>query len=295
MPKVTKRAQAAPPSGTDSASGCVTLPAVQGWMLAGRSWRVRHGADQGLTTVVASGGGGLPSLLYRGGSSVPADLRAAGWNHIGDPGSASGYIFDCFQGHPDAKLFTATDLSGHRSNFVHPLDLVRKPAELSNNSYVAAAPGGQWLLSGEWCTMRRLLVYPTPMLNPSATTPGAGLPLAAVVNLDRCVRNVQGAVFVDDRTIVCSSDDRSPAQCGWPVPQQLFQIELDAPLDGSDRKGIVTCLGQLPGGPPGVGQAEVEGCDYDHQTGDLRVLVVPRPPIGQLLVVVYRYRRSSAG
>jgi hypothetical protein len=253
---------------------------------------MRNGADQGLTTVVASGG--ESTLLYRGGSSVPGDLRAAGWNHIGDPDWASGYTFDCFQGHPDAKLFTATDAAGHRLDFVHPLQVALQLPELSNNSYVAVAPGGQWMLSGEWCTMQRLLVFPTPILNPSATKPGAGLPLAAVVNLDRCVRNVQGAVFVDERTIVCSSDDLSPARCGWPVPQQLLQIELDAPLDGSNRDGLVTCMGQLPGGPPGVGQPDVEGCDFDRRTGDLRVLVVPRNPLGQLLVVVYRYRRSTA-
>jgi hypothetical protein len=54
-------------------------------------------------------------------------------------------------------------------------------------------------------------------------------------------------------------------------------------------------MGQLPGGLPGVGHPEVQGCDYDHRTGDLRVVVVPRTPIGQLLVVVYRYRRSSPG
>ncbi len=170
------------------------------------------------------------------------------------------------------------------------LDVIIRPSELSNNSYVAVAPGGRWMVSGEWFTMNRLLVYPTPVLNPLATEPAAGVPLAASVNLNRCVRNVQGAAFIDDRTIVCSTDDLSPGQCGWPVPQQLLQIELDAPLDGSDRKGTVTCLGEVPRGPLGVGETEVEGCDYDRQTGDFRVLVVPKIPIGELLVVIYRYR-----
>jgi hypothetical protein len=266
---------------------------VQGWTLAGSSWRIRNGADQGLTTVEGPGGGS--SLLYRGSSSVPRDLRAAGWDHIGDPDSASGYIFDCFQGHRDAKLFTVTAPSGHRSDYLHPLDPELQPAELPNNSFVAVAPGGQWMVSGEWFTMHRLLVYPTPVFNPMATVSGADLPLAAVVKLDRCVRNVQGAVFIDDRTIVCSTDDLSPTQCGWPVSQQLLQVELDAPLDGSDREGVVTCMGQLPGGPPGVGETEVEGCDYDHQTGDLRVVVVPRTPLGEILVVVYRFRRDGDG
>jgi hypothetical protein len=178
---------------------------------------------------------------------------------------------------------------------VHSLDRALQPAEQSNNSYVAVSPGGQWMLSGEWLVMQRLLVYPTPLLNPSAATPGAELPLAAVVKLDRPICNVQGAVFIDERTIICSTNDLSPAQCGWPVPQQLLQIELDAPLDGSSRQGTVTCLGQLPAGPPGVGESEVEGCDYDHQTGDLRVVVAPRNPLGELFVVVYRYRRGSPG
>ena len=47
------------------------------------------------------------------------------------------------------------------------------------------------------------------------------------------------------------------------APQQLLQIQLDAPLDGSDREGTVTYLALLPSGPPGRGQTEVEGCDYD--------------------------------
>jgi hypothetical protein len=211
---------------------------------------------------------------------------------MGDPGSASGYVFDCLQGRRDAKLFTVTDPTGRRSDFLHPLDLALQPAELSNNSYVAVAPGGDWMISGEWFTMRRILVYPTPVLNPTATGPGADLPLAAVVKLDRCVRNGQGAAFLDDRTVICSTDDLTPAECRWPVPQQLLQIELDAPLDGSDRRGTVTCLGQLPGGPPGVGATEVEGCDYDPRTGDLRVVVVPKTPLGKIVVVTYRYRRD---
>ncbi len=262
---------------------------MHGWTLTGCSWRIRNGADQGLTTVVRPGGS---SLLYRGASSIPRDLRAVGWDHIGDPDSASGHVFDCFQGHSDAKLFTATDPSGNRFDFPHRLDLDLQPAELSNNSYVAIAPSGQWLVSGEWFAMQRLLVYPTPLLNPSATAAGADLPLAAVVKLDRCVRNVQGAAFIDDRTIVCSSDDLSPSECGWPAPQQLLQVELDAPLDGSDRQGTVTFLGQVSSGPPGFGSSEVQGCDYDHQTGFLRVVVVPKNPLGQLIVVVERYRRT---
>lgn len=224
---------------------------------------------------------------------MPRDLRAAGWDHVGDPDSWSGYVFDCFQGQNDAKMFTATDRSGNRSDFLHRLDQSLDPAELSNNSYIAVAPGGSWMVSGEWFTMDRLLVFPTPLLNPLADRPGADLPLAAVVRLDRCIRNVQGAAFVADQMIVCSTNDLSPDQCGWPVPQQLLQIELDAPLDGTDRAGTVTCVGQLPSGPPGVGEAEVEGCDYDPRTGALRVVVVPKNPIGQLVVVVYEYRRNG--
>jgi hypothetical protein len=37
----------------------------------------------------------------------------------------------------------------------------------------------------------------------------------------------------------------------------------------------------------------VEGCDYDQQTGDLRVVVVPKSPLGRLIVVVYQYRRDT--
>jgi hypothetical protein len=100
-------------------------------------------------------------------------------------------------------------------------------------------------------------------------------------------------VFLDERTIVCATDDLEPTECGWPVPQQLLQIELDGPLDGADREGVVTCLGQLPAGPPGARASEVEGCDYDHRSGDLRLVVIPWAPVGWLVVVVYRYRRDG--
>ena len=64
---------------------------------------------------------GRTSLLYRGGSSVLRDLQAAGWNHVGDPDSALGYVFDCFQGHLlDAKLFTASTPHGNRFDFPSP-------------------------------------------------------------------------------------------------------------------------------------------------------------------------------
>ena len=60
----------------------------------------------------------------------------------------------------------------------HTLDTIFHalgPGEALNNSFVAISPGGQWMVSGEWGTMTRLLVHPTPGVNPS-TSPSANLP-----------------------------------------------------------------------------------------------------------------------
>ena len=76
-------ALSAPPA---SASG------VPRWTETGTAYTDTLGGGQGL----ASRADG--SLLYRGLASIPLDLRVKGWNHVGDPDIARGYVFDAYQG-----------------------------------------------------------------------------------------------------------------------------------------------------------------------------------------------------
>jgi hypothetical protein len=208
--------------------------------------------------------------------------------HIGDPDFSHGVLVDCYQGRPGAKakMFRASKVGGPKGIYVHPL--AHDIDEMMNNSFAAISPDGQWMISGEWSTMQRLLIFPTPMLNAAAAT--TDLSLAATVDLDRAVRNVQGAAFLDDTTLVCSTDD--PGTDLWPVRQQLLQIDLDRPLDGRTVGGTVTCLGPLGVQSRCQGTFEVEGVDYDDLTGDLRVVVIPPSPCKRLRVAVYTYRRA---
>src|SRR3954471_9909924 len=61
------------------------------WAETGTAYTDSLGGGEG----VASRADG--SLLYRGPASIPLDLRIQGWNHIGDPDIASGYVFDAYQ------------------------------------------------------------------------------------------------------------------------------------------------------------------------------------------------------
>jgi hypothetical protein len=145
------------------------------------------------------------------------------------------------------------------------------------------------MVSGEWDKMQRFLVFPTPVLNSSASPTELGL--AATLELDHPVRNVQGGVFVDPVTLLCSTDD--PDTALWPVARQLLQVDLTRPLDGNQVNGRVSCLGALPLESCCSGTFEVEGIDYDPTSGDLRVVVIPPPPCKWAGVTVYRYRRQG--
>lgn len=253
------------------------------WRLVDRDRRLAVDSDEGLATLRVPGR--QPRLVHRGAASVPPELLVEGrWVHIGDPDALNGVLVDCFQGESNAKdkLFVATLPDGTRRRFVHPL----APGETYHNSFVAISPDGQWMLSGEWDELTRLLVFATPVLNPSAAE---NLPLRAQLRLDHPVRDVQGAAFVDATTILCSTDDAGTDL--WPVSHQLLRVDLPHPLDGRDIEGHVTCLGSLPRESACEGRFEVEGIDYDAVTGDLRVVVTPPYPCGLAEVAVYRYRR----
>ncbi|WP_189420774.1 hypothetical protein [Streptomyces griseoviridis] len=207
---------------------------------------------------------------YTGIGTVPLPLSTRGWNHVGDPdASYDGHYIEPYQRDDGgAKMYRVQAPDGTWSEYVHTLGA----GEALNNSWAAVSPDGQWMLSGEWGTMDRLLVFPTPGVNP-ATSPSADLPQAATVRLDRPVRDVQGCDFVTATRLLCSSDD--PAGTLFGVTKPLLQVDLSAaPTGAADVTGRVTALRQLPLRSGCSGSFEAEGIDYDRRTGTLRVIVV---------------------
>ncbi|MGQ5606403.1 hypothetical protein [Streptomyces sp. EKS3.2] len=223
--------------------------------------------SQGLASVEVPAGS--PNR-YTGIGTIPLGLSARGWNHVGDPdASYDGHYVEPYQRDDgNTKMFRVQAPDGRWSEYVHTLS----PGEARNNSWSAITPDGQWMLSGEWGTMNRLLVFPTPGVNP-ATSPSANLPQAATVHLDHAVRDVQGCDFLDATTLLCSSDDPEGALFG--ITKPLLRIDLSAAPDGTaDVTGQVTALRQLPLRSGCSGSFEAEGVDYDRRTGTLRVIVV---------------------
>ncbi|MFF7972400.1 hypothetical protein [Streptomyces sp. NPDC007905] len=223
--------------------------------------------SQGLTSVEVPANS--PNR-YTGIGTIPVGLSSRGWNHVGDPdASYDGYYIEPYQRDSgNSKMFRVQAPGGAWSEYVHTLSA----GEALNNSWDAISPDGQWMLSGEWGTMNRLLVFPTPGLNPG-TSPSANLPQASTVNLDHAVRDVQGCDFSGPTTLLCSSDDPEGSLFGMTKP--LLQIDLSAAPNGtSDVTGHVTALRQLPLRSSCSGTFEAEGIDYDRRTGVLRVIVV---------------------
>lgn len=223
--------------------------------------------SQGLTSVEVPAGA---ANRYTGIGTIPAGLSGRGWNHVGDPdASYDGHYIEPYQRDSGTtKMFRVQSPSGTWSEYVHTLS----PGEALNNSWVAVSPGGQWMLAGEYGTMSRLLVFPTPGVNPG-TSPSANLPQAATVRLDHAVRDVQGCDFSGPTRLLCSSDD--PAGTLFGITKPLLQIDLSAEPNGtSDVTGHVTALRQLPLRSSCSGTFEAEGIDYDRRTGTLRVIVV---------------------
>ncbi|GGR95927.1 hypothetical protein GCM10010269_38380 [Streptomyces humidus] len=223
--------------------------------------------SQGLTSVEVPAGS---ANRYTGIGTIPLSLSVRGWNHVGDPdASYGGYYVEPYQSDSNgAKMYRVQAPGGAWSEYVHAL----APGEALNNSWVAITPDSQWMLSGEWGTMTRFLVFPTPGANAS-TSPSADLPQASTVRLDHAVRDVQGCDFTGPTTLLCSSDD--PAGTLFGITKPLLQIDLSAqPNGGSDVTGHVTALRQLPLRSSCSGAFEAEGVDYDRRSGTLRVIVV---------------------
>jgi hypothetical protein len=250
---------------TAAAAADATIGAGYGaWVLHGWTVRAADYADQGLTTVASPTG---THVVTRGDDSVSPALRAAGWQHVGDPDSYAGYLLDAYQGTSTSvsKLFLLTTPNGARYRYVHPL----VPGENYNNSFAAIAPGGRWFVSGEWGTMRRLLVFAMPSVPPGGRAERA-LPMSSVITLDRPVRDVQGCAFESATTLVCATNDRSAELFG--VAQQLLTVHLPHPVDGGPMFASVHLLGPVPGVTACQGTAEVEGIDVHR--GRLLVSVV---------------------
>ncbi|MFF8573565.1 hypothetical protein ACF06L_20365 [Streptomyces sp. NPDC015408] len=223
--------------------------------------------SQGLASVEVPAGS--PNR-YTGIGTIPLSLSTRGWNHVGDPdASYDGHYIEPYQRDDgNTKMFRVREPDGSWAEYVHTLG----PGEARNNSWSAVSPDGQWMLSGEWGTMDRLLVFPTPGVNP-ATSPSANLPQAATVRLDHAVRDVQGCDFLDATTLLCSSDDPEGTLFG--ITKPLLRIDLPAAPNGAaDVTGHVTALRQLPLRSACSGDFETEGIDYDRRTGTLRVIVV---------------------
>jgi hypothetical protein len=145
------------------------------------------------------------------------------------------------------------------------------------------------MVNGEWDTMNRFLVFPTPILNSSTPQTGGALNLGFQLNLDHPVRDIQGCTFFSSTKLLCSADD--PNTDLFPTAKQLLEIDLPNALNGSDITGHVVDLGQLPLNSICSGTFEVEGDDYDPATGDLRVLII-QPSVCEVVTDLYTFHHS---
>jgi hypothetical protein len=241
--------------------------AADTWTEAGSDRADPLTESQGLTSVEVPAGS---ANRYTGIGTIPIGVSVRGWNHVGDPdASYDGHYIEPYQADSGtAKMYRVQAPNGTWSEYVHTLS----PGEALNNSWVAVSPDGQWMLSGEWGTMTRFLVFPTPGVNAS-TSPSANLPQAATVTLDHAVRDVQGCDFLSATQLLCSSDDPAGTLFGYTKP--LLRIDLSAaPTGSANVTGHVTALRQLPLRSGCSGEFEAEGIDYDRRTGTLRVIVV---------------------
>lgn len=271
--------------GVPAVANAGTPAAPSGWTRVAHAARFTLTSNEGIATVHRPGGS---SEYVVGTLSVPPGLAARGWGHIGDPDSVRGYVFDDFQytgDEPTSKLFRVTTPGGEHYDYTHQL----VSGEAMNNSWVAVSPDAQWMVNGEWGTMTRFLVFPTPLLNSAASPSGGDLDLAAQVTLDHPVRDVQGCTFADEVTLLCAADD--PDTDLYPTSKQLLRVTLAEPLAGTDVTAHVSSLGQLPLDSACSGDFEVEGNDYDPATGLLRVLVV-QPGVCAAVTDLYTFRRA---
>ena len=259
---------------------------IAGWTTVGSYTENTLYAGEGVATV--SQLGHRPYELYRGLASVPSNLKAQGWAHIGDPDSADGYIFDAYQGPSSgkSKLFLVSTLSGQSLEYLHSL----VPGELYNNSFVAVSPDSQWMIAGEWGTMSHLQIYPTPLLNHKTSSHGGALRLAGYIKLDHKVNDIQGCDFVTSVRLLCASDDDSRTLFSNAKP--LVEVDLPTALHGRSVKGHVVDLGSIPQVSSCSGTFEAEGVDFDTSADILRVEII-QPGSCILKTTIYEYKPAG--
>jgi hypothetical protein len=267
-------------SASISGPGASTVRA--GWSLHAAATVPSAHADQGVAVLLHPGS--ASTVVTRGGSDIPAALRAAGWVHIGDPGASGAYLIDAYQGRSGAhaKMFAVTAPGGARSLLIHRLDV----GELYNNSFAAVSPDGHWLVSGEWGAMQRLLVFRLPSLTVHMRATYM-LPLATTVALSRPMRDVQGCAFDTAVTLVCASND--PSTDLYPHSRQLLAVSLSRALDGAPDDGVPSYLAAVPELSQCTGGGETEGVDITR--GILRVMIV-EPGACRAWTAEYSYSRS---
>ena len=256
---------------TVAATASASAASPGGWVSSGYSMVNSLTGGEG----VASRADG--SLLYRGLGSIPLTQRIEGWNHVGDPDIARGYVFDAYQGGDSAtsKMFAVTTPGGQLYEYTHPLD----SGEELNNSFATVSPDAQWLVAGEWGDESRLQVFPAPLLNPSTPATGGTLAQAGQISLDRTVNNVQGCDFVSDTRLVCTTDDAA---------KDVIQVDLPHALDGTQVTGQVSTLFQVPADSLCSGTFETEGIDYDPAARVLRTEIVS-PGVCEVATTLYSY------
>ena len=254
---------------------------IAGWTQTGSDDENTLSAGEGVATVFAPPHG--TTELYRGLQSVPSNLKAQGWTHIGDPDSVHGYVIDAYQGPSSGKtkMFFVTTPTGETLEYVHTL----LPGELYNNSFDAISPNSQWMIAGEWETMSHLQIYPAPLLNHRTPRQGGSLRLAGYIKLNHKVNDIQGCDFVTQTRLICASDDDSRRL--FPNEKPLLQIDLPN-LHGTSVKGKVKDLGSIPQVSTCSGTFEAEGVDFDVSTHVLRVEVIA-PGSCILTTTVYEY------
>lgn len=259
---------------------------IAGWTEVGSYNENTLSAGEGLATDFKPRHG--PYELYRGIQSVPSNLAAQGWTHIGDPDSLHGYVFDAYQGPSSgsSKMFLVTTPSGNSFEYVHTL----VPGELYNNSFATISPDTQWMVAGEWGTMSHLQIYPTPLLNRKSSPDGSSLRLAAYIKLDHKVNDIQGCDFVTSVRLICASDDDSRTL--FPNEKPLLEINLPRSLHGISVKAHVVDLGSIPQKSSCSGTFEAEGVDFDASTGILRVEII-QPGSCILTTTVYEYELAG--
>jgi hypothetical protein len=270
----------------DAVSAAASASAVTGWTQTGSYLEGTLGAGEGVATVDPPGASAYE--LYRGTTSIPVGLAAAGWTHVGDPDSVNGYIIDAYQNSSSSagkKMFLVTTPSGATYQYVHTL----VSGELYNNSFDAISPDSQWMVAGEWGTMDHLQIYPTPLLDSATPATGGSLDLSGYIELDQQVNDIQGCDFVTSTKLICASDDSSETL--FPNAKPLLEVDLSAPLANGNVAGHVVDLGSIPQSSICSGTFEAEGVDYDPSTGTLRVEII-QPSVCEVVTSVVEYKQS---